>query len=59
MSNGDPGGRALIYNHGLLSLRFEAVFADGVARRLGLRLIAVDRPGCGGSDPLPGRELLD
>jgi pimeloyl-ACP methyl ester carboxylesterase len=59
MSNGDPGGRALIYNHGLLSLRFEAVFADGVARRLGLRLIAVDRPGCGGSDPLPGRKLLD
>lgn len=56
---GDPGGRPLIYNHGLLSSRFEAAFADGVARRLGLRLIAVDRPGCGGSDPLPGRKLLD
>ncbi|WP_455385831.1 alpha/beta fold hydrolase, partial [Acidihalobacter prosperus] len=56
---GDPRGRPLIYNHGLLSSRFEAVFADGAARRLGLRLIAVDRPGCGGSDPLPGRRLLD
>jgi pimeloyl-ACP methyl ester carboxylesterase len=56
---GDPAGRPLIYNHGLLSSRFEAAFADGAARRLGLRLIAVDRPGCGGSDPLPGRKLLD
>ena len=38
---GDPAGRPLIYNHGLLSSRFEAAFADGAARRLGLRLIAV------------------
>jgi pimeloyl-ACP methyl ester carboxylesterase len=34
-------------------------FAAGVVERLGVRLIAVDRPGLGGSDPAPGRTLLD
>jgi pimeloyl-ACP methyl ester carboxylesterase len=31
----------------------------GVVEDLGARLIAVDRPGLGGSDPAPGRTLLD
>jgi len=31
----------------------------GVVEELGARLIAVDRPGLGGSDPSPGRTLLD
>jgi pimeloyl-ACP methyl ester carboxylesterase len=34
-------------------------FATGVVERLGVRLIAVDRPGLGGSDPAAGRTLLD
>ena len=34
-------------------------FAGGALERLGVRLIAVDRPGLGGSDPAPGRTLLD
>ena len=34
-------------------------FAGGALERLGARLIAVDRPGLGGSDPAPGRTLLD
>ena len=34
-------------------------FAAGALERLGARLIAVDRPGLGGSDPAPGRTLLD
>src|SRR5690348_8901714 len=34
-------------------------FVAGVVERLGVRLIAVDRPGLGGSDPAPGRTLLD
>lgn len=34
-------------------------FASGAVERLGARLIAVDRPGLGGSDPAPGRTLLD
>lgn len=33
--------------------------AGGAVERLGARLIAVDRPGLGGSDPAPGRTLLD
>ena len=34
-------------------------FAAGALDRLRVRLIAVDRPGLGGSDPAPGRTLLD
>src|SRR3569623_3277640 len=34
-------------------------FAGDAVERLGVRLIAVDRPGLGGSDPAPGRTLLD
>lgn len=56
---GDRQGRPLIYHHGLLASRFEAAFAAADAARLGLRLIAIDRSGCGGSDPKRGRSLLD
>lgn len=34
-------------------------FAAGALERLGMRLIGVDRPGLGRSDPAPGRTLLD
>lgn len=34
-------------------------FAAGALERLGARLIAVDRPGLGGSDPAPDRTLPD
>lgn len=34
-------------------------FATETVDRLGVRLIAVDRPGLGRSDPAPGRTLLD
>jgi pimeloyl-ACP methyl ester carboxylesterase len=34
-------------------------FAANALERLGARLIAVDRPGLGGSDPAPDRTLLD
>jgi pimeloyl-ACP methyl ester carboxylesterase len=33
--------------------------ATGVVERLGVRLIAIDRPALGRSDPAPGRTLLD
>lgn len=62
---GSEQGRPMIYLHGGGSSRLEARYADGHARRNGLRLIAVDRPGYGLSAPLPvygfrsvGRELL-
>ena len=34
-------------------------FATSALERLGVRLIAVDRPGLGRSDPSPNRTLLD
>lgn len=34
-------------------------FGDPILPELGVRLIAVDRPGLGASDPAPGRTLLD
>lgn len=54
---GAASGRPLVYLHGWPASHREAALADGTARGLGLRLIAVDRPGYGGSDPAPGRTL--
>lgn len=58
---GDADGHAVIYLHGAPSSKLEAAFfgLDRAARRAGVRLLAVDRPGIGGSDPQPGRTLLD
>lgn len=52
-------GRPVFYFHGFPGSRLEAVLADGVAARLGIRLLAVDRPGYGRSDAQPGRSLGD
>ena len=46
---GSPGGTPLLYFHGFPGSRLEASVADGVARRLGIRMIAFDRPGMGRS----------
>jgi pimeloyl-ACP methyl ester carboxylesterase len=56
---GDPGGWPVVYFHGGLSSRVDIAFADPAAARLGVRLVAVDRPGIGLSDPQPRRRLLD
>ena len=50
---GDPAGRPVLYLHGIPGSRLELAGADAAARTAGLRLIAVDRPGCGRSDPRP------
>jgi pimeloyl-ACP methyl ester carboxylesterase len=55
---GDPHGTPVVWCHGGLSSRLEAAPADVVARELGIRLIAPDRPGVGGSDREPTRHLL-
>jgi pimeloyl-ACP methyl ester carboxylesterase len=56
---GDPGGAAVVAHHGTPGLgrlfRTEVEAAD----ELGLRLIAYDRPGYGGSSPGPGRSIAD
>jgi pimeloyl-ACP methyl ester carboxylesterase len=56
---GDRAGTPVIYFHGGLSSRLDIAFAGPSCARLGVRLIAVDRPGIGLSDPQPDRQLLD
>jgi pimeloyl-ACP methyl ester carboxylesterase len=50
---GDPDGRVVVYLHGAPDCRLARHPDDGIAAALGIRLIAVDRPGYGGSAPLP------
>lgn len=52
---GDPSGTPVLFFHGLGTTRV----ACPPARDRLTRLISVDRPGLGLSDPLPGRRLLD
>lgn len=56
---GDARGAPVFYFHGLPGSRLDARFADPAAARLGVRVIALDRPGFGGSDFQPGRRILD
>ncbi len=56
---GDPEGWPIFYFHGFPGSRLEAQLADRVAARLGVRLIAVDRPGFGLSDFKPRRTILE
>ena len=56
---GDPNGRPVIAVHGSPdSSAIWALFHDAAAR-CELRVIAPDRPGFGGSTPLPGRSIVD
>jgi pimeloyl-ACP methyl ester carboxylesterase len=50
---GDPGGRPVLYLHGTPGSRLARHPDDGLAARLGVRLLAMDRPGYGASDPQP------
>ncbi|NDY42363.1 alpha/beta hydrolase [Dissulfurirhabdus thermomarina] len=56
---GDPAGRPVFYFHGFPGSRIEARLAHEAAARAGIRLVALDRPGYGASDPQPGRTLHD
>lgn len=58
---GDPAGRPVVHFHGSPSCRLEAMAPelDAIAERLGVRVLALDRPGMGLSDPKPGRTILD
>src|SRR4051812_41374355 len=57
--HGDPTGRPLLLFHGLGACRLMRHPDESIARRLGVRVIGVDRPGLGFSDRQPGRNLLD
>ncbi|UEM21238.1 alpha/beta hydrolase [Skermanella mucosa] len=52
---GDPEAPPVIYCHGFPSCRLE----PGMVEISGIRLVALDRPGYGLSDPKPGRRLVD
>lgn len=56
---GRAGGTPIVYCHGFPGSRMEAALAGDAAARQGIRLIAVDRPGFGGSDYQPGRRVVD
>ncbi len=56
---GDPDGPVVLYLHGTGSSRLEVAVYDDAASARGLRLVAWDRPGSGGSDPKPGRRVVD
>jgi pimeloyl-ACP methyl ester carboxylesterase len=55
---GDAQGRPVFFFHGLPSSRLMHPDAE-ISSSLGIRLVTVDRPGFGHSDPKPRRSLLD
>lgn len=58
--SGDPKGFPVIFCHGGPGSTRPMQPEEGtIARSLGIRLITVERPGYGASDPQPGRSLLD
>jgi pimeloyl-ACP methyl ester carboxylesterase len=56
---GDGEGVPVFFFHGWIGSRLDFAPNDEIARDLGVRVIAVDRPGCGASDFKEGRRLLD
>ena len=50
---GDPAGTPVIYLHGTPDCRLARHPDDELAAALGVRLVAIDRPGCGQSSPHP------
>jgi pimeloyl-ACP methyl ester carboxylesterase len=56
---GDPDGTPVIFNHGLADSRLIRNPDDGVTASLGVRVIAADQPGVGGSSPQPCRRMVD
>jgi pimeloyl-ACP methyl ester carboxylesterase len=51
---GDPAGAPVLYLHGTPDSRLARHPDDGLAAAAGVRLLAVDRPGYGGSSLTPG-----
>ncbi len=56
---GDPGGVPVIFNHGLSDSRLIRNPDDALTASLGVRVIAADQPGVGGSSPQKGRKMVD
>ena len=56
---GNPRGKPLFFFHGWPSSRLQAKVIDDSAKKLGIRVISIDRPGYGLSDFVEDRKLLD
>ena len=56
---GAPDGAPVFYFHGWPGSRLDFAANHGAAVAAGVRVIAVDRPGMGGSDGQRGRRVLD
>jgi pimeloyl-ACP methyl ester carboxylesterase len=59
VSVGRDDGFPIIHCHGSRSSRLEVELLAAQAREEGVRLLGLDRPGIGRSDPKPGSRLLD
>ncbi len=59
VDTGARDGLPVFSCHGGLSSRLDIAPAGKTATELGVRIISADRPGVGGSDPQPGRTVLD
>lgn len=57
--SGSPGGAPVLLFHGLPGSRLQKHPDSTIAASLGLRVITVDRPGCGDSTFQPGRRIVD
>jgi pimeloyl-ACP methyl ester carboxylesterase len=49
--SGDPGGQPVLHFHGTPGCRLEMAWADHLLADVGVRWVAFDRPGYGGSTP--------
>ena len=56
---GDLKGKPIFYFHGWPTSRLQAQYLDPIAKKLGARIISIDRPGYGLSDHKNDRILLD
>jgi pimeloyl-ACP methyl ester carboxylesterase len=59
LQSGAPGGVPFFFFHGYGGSRLSAHPDGSIAARIGVRVIALDRPGIGYSSFQPGRTLLD
>jgi hypothetical protein len=50
---GAPGGAVVMYFHGTPGSRLDLCFGEQLAAERGVRLVSFDRPGYGGSTPVP------
>lgn len=59
VEHGDPDGTPILYFHGTPGSGAEAVILAGAADAHGARIVAINRPGFGGSTFQPGRTIVD